>query len=257
MTGQKAPEGTQAVIRAVGLLKTFSRDRPVQNLAELSDAMGLTKTTTHRLLKALESEGLVARNPVTKAFRLGPAALALGSLALISNDLRSVVEPELRMLVERTGETATLEVPLEGSMLIVAEVMGSHLVTVAAELGTRWPVHATSTGKAFLAALPEEQRRSMLVPPLTRHTPSTITDVQELEKELELVRERGYATAAEELEAGASAVAVVLRNSLGTPLGAISLGGPTSRLTSQRIQSLAQELVAVSERLVESLHTME
>jgi len=148
-------------------------------------------------------------------------------------------------------------VPLEGSMLIVAEVMGSHLVTVTAELGTRWPIHATSTGKAFLAALPEDQRRKTLVPPLTRHTPSTITNVQELEKELELVRERGYATAAEELEAGASAVAVVLRNSLGTPLGAISLGGPTSRLTSQRIQSLAQELVAVSERLVESLHTME
>jgi IclR family acetate operon transcriptional repressor len=257
MTMKKAPEGTQAVIRAVGLLKTFSRDRPDLSLAQLSDAMGLTKTTAHRLLTALESEGLVARNPVTKAFRLGPAILALGSQALVSNDLRAIVEPELRMLAERTGETATFEVPLEGSMLIVAEVMGSHLVTVTAELGTRWPMHATSTGKAYLAALPEEQRKGLLVPPLSRHTPSTITGVQELETELEVVRERGYATACEELEAGASAVGTVLRSSLGQPLGAISLGGPTSRLTTQRIKSLVRELVTVAERLAESLHTME
>ena len=257
MTGQKAPGGTQAVIRAVGLLKSFSRDRPEQNLADLSDAMGLNKTTTHRLLTALESEGLVARNPVTRAFRLGPAILALGSQALITNDLRAVVEPELRMLAENTGETATLEVPLEGSMLIVAEVMGSHLVTVMAELGTRWPIHATSTGKAYLAALPEEQRKALLVSPLTRHTPSTITNVRELEGELELIRERGFATSCEELEAGASAVGVVLRNSLATPVGAISLGGPTSRLTSQRIQSLAQELITVAGRLATSLHAME
>ena len=257
MTGQKAPGGTQAVIRAVGLLKSFSRDRPEQNLADLSDAMGLNKTTTHRLLTALESEGLVARNPVTRAFRLGPAILALGSQALITNDLRTIVEPELRGLAERTGETATLEVPIERSMLILAEVSGRHLVTVTAELGTRWPIHATSTGKAFLAALPDEKRRKLLVPPLSRHTPSTVVDVEELERELEQVRERGYATAHEELEAGASAVGAVLRNSLGTPVGAISFGGPTSRLTPQRVKSLAQELMTVAERLASLLHAME
>jgi DNA-binding IclR family transcriptional regulator len=142
-------------------------------------------------------------------------------------------------------------------MLILAEVSGRHLVTVTAELGTRWPIHATSTGKAFLAALPEEQRRKLLVPPLSRHTPSTIVDIEELERELEQVRERGYATAHEELEAGASAVGAVLRNSLGTPVGAISFGGPTSRLTRRRVKSLAQELVTVAERLASLLHAME
>jgi DNA-binding IclR family transcriptional regulator len=257
VTEKNAPEGTQAVIRAVGLLKAFSRDRPEQTLAELSDDMGLSKTTAHRLLTALESEGLVARNPVTRTFRLGPAVLVLGSRALISNDLRTIVEPELRGLAERTGEMATLEVPIERSMLILAEVSGRHLVTVTAELGTRWPIHATSTGKAFLAALPEGQRRKLLVLPLSRHTPSTIVDVEELERELEQVRERGYATAHEELEAGASAVGAVLRNSLGTPVGAISFGGPTSRLTPRRVKSLAQELVTVAERLASLLHAME
>jgi len=257
VTGKTAPEGTQAVIRAVGLLKTFSRERPEQTLTELSDAMGLTKTTAHRLLTALESEGLLERNPGTRAFRLGPAILVLGSQALVRNNLRAIVEPELRKLAARTKETATLEVPLEGSMLIVAEVMGSHLVTVTAELGTRWPMHATSTGKAFLAAFPEEQRRELLAPPLSKHTPSTIVDVEELERELGQVRKQGYATTNEELETGASAVGVVLRNSLGTPVGAISFGGPTSRFTPQRVKSLAQELVAVAARLAPALQSME
>ena len=254
MRKTKAPEGTQAVIRAVGLLKAFTRERPEQGLAELSESMGLTKTTTHRLLSALVSEGLVARNPATKAFRLGPAILALGSLALISNSLRAVVEPELRMLAERTGEAATLDVPLEGKMLILAEVSSRHLVTVAAELGTRFPMHATSTGKAYLAALSEDQRKALVDSPLSRHTPSTITKVRELKRELELIRERGYATAHEELEEGASAVGVVLRNAQGTPLGGISLIGPSSRFTSERVPPLAQELVTLATRLADSLH---
>jgi IclR family acetate operon transcriptional repressor len=250
----KAPEGTQAVIRAVGLLKAFTRERPEQGLAELSESMGLTKTTTHRLLSALVSEGLVARNPATRAFRLGPAILALGSLALISNSLRAVVEPELRMLAEKTGEAATLDVPLEGKMLILAEVPSRHLVTVAADLGARFPMHATSTGKAYLAALPEDQRKALMVSPLRGFTPSTITTIRELKRELELICERGYATAHDEIEEGGSAVGVALRNAQGTPLGGISLIGPTSRFTSQQVPLLAQELIVLAGRLAKSLH---
>jgi DNA-binding IclR family transcriptional regulator len=251
---KRAPEGTQAVIRAVGLLKAFTRERPELSLAELSAGMGLTKTTTHRLLAALEAEDLVARNPATRAFRLGPGVLALGSLAMISNSLRAVVDPELRRLAEATGEAATLEVPSEGKMLVLAEVSGRHLVTVAAELGSRFPIHATSTGKAYLAALPEEERKPLMVAPLSRHTPSTITRIKDLKDELERVRERGYATACEELEPGFSAVGVALANSQGMALGGISLNGPTSRFTSEYIDALAPTLLVLAKRLARSLH---
>jgi IclR family acetate operon transcriptional repressor len=251
-----APEGTQAVIRALGLLKAFTRALPEQSLAELSEATGLAKTTAHRLLTALESEGLVARNPVTKSFRLGPAALALGTQALISNDLRTVVEPELRLLVEHTGETATLEVPLEGNMLILAEVSGRHLVTVAAELGTRWPIHATSTGKAYLAALSAEDRRAILVPPLVRLSAATVVDLEQLEKDLGRVRQLGYATASDEIEVGASAVGAVLINALGEPVGGISVNGPTSRFRPQYVRTLGRELAAAAARLAPLIHTL-
>jgi len=257
MQAKKAPEGTQAVIRAVHLLKAFTRDRPEQTLAELSDALGLTKTTAHRLLTALESEGLVARNATAKTFRLGPGILALGAQAMIGNDLRTIVEPELRALAERTGETATLEVPVDGHMLILAEVAGRHLVNVTPELGTRWPLHATSTGRAYLAALPGDQWRSLLPRRLKKRTPATITSIDRLSSEIERIRGLGYATASEELEEGAAAAGAALTDSLGHPIAAISVGGPTSRLTPDRLAELGEGLAGVAKRLEPLLHRVE
>src|SRR6185436_15993010 len=106
---------------------------------ELSSAQGLTKTTTHRLLSALESEGLVARNPRTGSYRLGSAALALGLEALQSYDLRARVHPLLERLAFETGETATLEVLHDGHVLILDEVAGPRVLSSAGHIGTRWP----------------------------------------------------------------------------------------------------------------------
>jgi DNA-binding IclR family transcriptional regulator len=142
-------------------------------------------------------------------------------------------------------------------MVILAEVSGSHLVTVAAEIGTRWPIHATSTGKAFLAALAPDAWRELLALPLARFTPATVVDLEELERELEQVRIQGFATASGEVEAGASAAAAVLLNSIGDPVGAISFSGPTSRLTPHRLSMLGRDLASVAARLAPRIHTMD
>lgn len=248
MARKRAPEGTQAVVRAMRLLKAFSESRPVLTLAELSGELELSKTTAHRLLAALESEGLVARDAVG-AFHLGPAVIALGTRALLSNDLRALVQPELKALAAETGETASLEVLADGRMLILDEVSGRHLVTAAAEIGTLWPLHATSTGKALLASLPEEECWRLLEPPLARYTEATITDPDELKRELETVRGRGYATAVEELEVGAAAAAAALRDRRGYPVGVISVGGPVGRLKRRRLAALGRTLRERAARL--------
>jgi DNA-binding IclR family transcriptional regulator len=244
MTNRTAPEGTQAVVRAIRLLKAFSRDRPTLGLGELGDRLGLSRTTAHRLLAALESEGLVSRDPRAGSYRLGPAIIALGAQALLSHDLRAIAQPELERLAADSGETATLEVLAGDQVLIVSEVPGRHLVTVAPELGTLWPLHATSTGKAILAALPVEQRRQLLGRRLQRYTAATITDPAVLDAELERVVERGFAVAVEELGTGAVAVATALCDPLGGALGAISLGGPVSRLGGARLEELGAALRA-------------
>ncbi|MDH3403774.1 MAG: IclR family transcriptional regulator [Acidobacteriota bacterium] len=249
MNAKTAPGGTQAVVRAIRLLKAFTRERPAIGLAELADELGLSRTTAHRLLAALASEGLVGRDAASGGYRLGPAILALGAQALLGHDLRNLAQPELERLAAETGETATLEVLAGDQVLIVGEVAGRHLVTVAPELGTFWPLHATSTGKAILAALPAARRRELIRPPLARYTAATITDPEVLAAELERTAARGFAVAVEELGAGAAAVATALRDPLGEPPAAISLGGPVSRLAGRRLEELAGALHASAAKL--------
>lgn len=241
------PQGAQAALRAVRLLKLFTNERPEMSLAELSRASGLNKTTTHRLLRALQSESLIDRNPATSAYSLGAGLMALGVQALASSDLRRRVRPVLRTLARDTGETATLEVPFEDSMLILDEVAGSHVLGSAGNIGTRWPIHATSTGKAWLAF--DETGIDRLAETLAPMTASTITNKADLQPQLAEIRRRGYAVTVDEIEEGFTAVATIIRGVLGDVLGALSIGGPTQRLTAARRAELGVSLCRAAQRL--------
>jgi len=241
------PQGAQAALRAVRLLKIFSNERPEMSLAELSKASGLNKTTTHRLLRALQSEGLIDRNAATSAYSLGPALMALGVQALSSNDLRRRVRPLLRMLAKETGETATLEVPVEDSMLILDEVAGSHVLGTAGNIGTRWPIHATSTGKVWLAF--DESGMDRLHEDLRPLTAKTEVRKDAFPAQLAEIRRRGYAVSVDELEEGFTAIATVIRGALGDVQGALSIGGPTQRLNAARRAELGASLCRTAAKL--------
>ncbi len=203
--------GTQAVSRAVGLLKAFTDARPEWRLADIAREAGLHRATVHRLLGALEREGMIARDESGELYRLGPEAIALGARAVRATDLRGSARAELESLARITGETATLEVPVGTDMLILDEVLGPALVGATASLGTRWPMKRTSTGKAVLAA--------------RRRKPDAES-------------RRGYAVAREELERGYSAVGAAILDAAGVPIAAISVGGPTIRFPAPRIPKL-------------------
>lgn len=253
MARRTPPQGTQAILRAISLLKVFSRTDNELTLFELSSATGLTKTTAHRLLAALQSEGLIARGTIPSTYRLGPTVIALGVQALRTSDLRAAVHHDLVEVAEATSETATLEVLSDDRMLILDEVSGRHLVSATAEIGTQWPIHATSTGKALLAALPDEQARSLLKSSLGRDTAHATTNLGELLKQLDKVRREGYATAVEELEQGFVAIGAAFRGPLGDPLGAISVGGPTSRIERKRYSELGSLIKTAADKISKQL----
>jgi DNA-binding IclR family transcriptional regulator len=145
--------GTQAVVRALRLLRAFTDTRPEWGLADLSRELKLSKPTAHRLLAALEDQGLVVRQEPTGAFRLGPTAIELGARAQRASSVAGAARPEMESLTRATGETSSVEV-LEGAeTLILDEVQGDHLIGTSPSIGTRWPAHATSTGKVLLAAM--------------------------------------------------------------------------------------------------------
>ena len=237
--------GTQSVRRAIALLKVFSDERPEWGLSELARAARLNKTTAYRLLTALEAEGMVARSAPSEAWRLGNEAIVLGALALRSNDLMTAARPELEALVRETGETASLEILVGDEIVILEGVEGPSLVGASSEVGTRWPAHATSTGKVLLAARDGVRRPR----PLRKLTPRTITDPVRLHRELDRVRERGWASAVEELEVGYVAVGAPVLDHAGRALAAISVGGPAARLTSRRIPRLARRVVDGAHRI--------
>jgi IclR family acetate operon transcriptional repressor len=246
---KQAYPGTRAVLRAVGLLKAFSAEAAGLRLQDLSRVAGLHKATAYRLLTALESEGMVERGPDGESWRLGPEAVVMGYRALGSMDLRLAARSELGRLAGETLETVTLEVLAGAETLIVDEALGGHVVGTLASVGSRWPAHATSTGKALLAALSPEAGAAVLGPRLARATPRTIVDHRRLERELLRIRERGYATSIEELEPGFAALGAVVHDASGRPVGAISVGGPRSRLTPARIVELSEVVVAAAARV--------
>ena len=246
---KQAYPGTQAVLRAVRLLKAFTPARPTRALAELSREVGLNRSTAYRLLTALESEGLLERDGETDGWRLGPAVLTLGSTALGSTDLREAARPELVALARATRETATLEVRAGDAVVVLDEAMGPHVVGSTPSVGERWPLHATSTGKAILAHLPEADLDEVLEHRLAAVTPRTITDPAALRRELARIRERGYTTAVEELETGYVAVGAPVWGTSGRLLGAVSVGGPKTRLPAPRLAELGAEVKASAERL--------
>lgn len=217
------------------------------SLQELAASAGLNKTTTHRLLAALQSEGLVERHAATSAYSLGPGLMALGVQALASSDLRRRVRPILKLLARETGETATVEVPFEDSMLILDEVAGPHVVAAAGNVGTRWPLHATSTGKVYLAF--DDERLSSLGDVLPALTPKTLVDKAAFGPQLIEIRRKGYAETVDELEDGFAAVATALRGALGDVQAALSIGGPTQRLGTARRAKLGAALRRAAERI--------
>jgi DNA-binding IclR family transcriptional regulator len=192
---------------------------------------------------------MVVRSGAHDTYRLGPEAIALGGRASRANALLRVSRPELEALAEQTRETTTLEIVSEGQALTLDELPGSFLMGAAQNVGSRWPLHATSTGKVLLAYMPKAKRQALLQAPLVPLTDKTITSLDVLEAELRQVHEQGYAIAYEEIEVGFVAVAAPVHNQHGEVVAAVSVGGPTARLTADKLPVLVQLVRETAERI--------
>lgn len=243
-------DGVQAVERSLSLLEKVVGAAGEIGVRELGQASGLPVGTTHRLLKALVNQGFVSRNPSTRRYGVGPTALALAAKIGSSRSLTQLAQPYLQKLVELTGESANLAA-LDGEGIIyLAHVEAARTVRMFTKVGNRVPVHATGTGKAILASMTPEKRRLLLAGHrLKRYTPNTITDRRKLEAELELIRERGYAIDAGELEEGVHCIAVPVRDHGAEVTASISVSGPSSRLTLARIGTLAPNVLRIAQAI--------
>jgi DNA-binding IclR family transcriptional regulator len=184
---------------------------------------------------------------------LGREAVQLGVAALQSTDVMQVAPPLIGVLLEMAGEAVNLAVFDADSMVLLYREQGPQSVTISSRLGSHRPMHASSLGKAFLAAMPEAERRVLLGRvTLKRHTDSTITSMGALEREIAETRQRGYAIDRSEFEATLACCAAAVFDHRGQPVAAISVSGPAERVTPQfdRMGQLVAETArAISQRM--------
>ncbi|MCB0168527.1 MAG: IclR family transcriptional regulator, partial [Anaerolineae bacterium] len=185
--------------------------------------------------------------------RLGPESIALGGRAIRANSLPKVSRPVLETLAQQTKETVTIEILSGEQSLTLDEISGSYVVGVSRYIGTRWPLHATSTGKVLLAHLPPARLDEVLSAPLAAYTPHTMTDIVALRQELANVQEQGYAIGNEELEIGFIAVGAPVRDHNGGVVAAIGVGGSSARLSQTVVYELIDLVMAAAQRISEQL----
>jgi DNA-binding IclR family transcriptional regulator len=241
----------QSVDRAAELLKAVAGAAEPATAPVLADRCGLNRSTTWRILATLEHHGLVDRDPETNRYSVGHAIVRMAG-ASGYDALARRARPLLRRLAEYTGETVNLAVPHQLQLVYVSQVEAPHVMT-ANWLGRSVVLHATSTGKAFLAWLPAEERALGLEGPLTRHTDTTVTDRELLEEELREVRRRGHATSRGELEPALWGVSAPVLDERERPVAVVSVWGVESRIRERGFGALGEAAAATARELAERL----
>ena len=239
------PTGTQAVDRAAQLLIEVARHRDPVSFTELIAASGLAKSTTSRLLTALERNGLVRRD-LTGRFSPGEVFVSYAWRGGAEADLVSVAQPVLTELGEATGETINLGVARDGGLVEqIAQVDSTYLIGGTNWVGLTVPLHCAALGKVLLAFGAAELPGGRL----EQRTDRTITSRAALAADLAAVRDRGYAVTVEELEPGLVAVAAPVFADGGIVIGALSVSGPASRLTADAVPLTARSCLTAARSL--------
>jgi len=232
----------KALVKALRILECLAEDdQPNFTLTELSRRLHLHVSTVHRLMVNLLRQGFVEQDPATGGYVLGFRVLRMGLRVLDRLDVRRVAQPLLRELNQRTQETVHLAILRGDHAVSIEKMISPQPVGLDAPLGGEIPLHCTGVGKALLAYQSEEMlARLAKSPGFERRSPRTITTLPQLKKELERVRERGYAVDNEEIVEGLRCVAAPVFDHNGRVTAAFSVAGPTNRLTHERVPEIAR-----------------
>lgn len=248
----------QAIVKGCKLLDLLSRGNNSYSIREIAIALQLPKPTVHRLLSTFFNLGFVLQDPDSKKYSLGFRLVELGQAVLDRIDFRKEAEPFLGHLADTVQETVHLAQLDDDKIVYLDKVEKISIPTglrMASRIGARNYAHSSALGKVLLAFAPQSSRAETFkqkgLPELTENT---ITNLSRLQAHLKQVRAQGYALDDEENEKGIRCVAAPIMDHTGEVIAAISISGPTVRMTMERINNeLTQQVVAtavsISQRL--------
>ncbi len=234
--------------RIVDILYCLQKESAGLGVSEIAQRVALPKSTTHRLLQAVEARGLVVQDFVSQRYALGLGLVAMASTVLQEkNILLAPSQGPMERLRNLSGETVCLHLPSGLERVCIRQVESPNPIRYAIEVGKPWPLYCGAAGKLLLAYMPDRVVDQVIqMTGLTPIAPRTITDPLELRRELTIVRSQGYAVSFEETTPMASAAAAPVRDSHGNVIACVSLFGVRARLDEQRVAGLIPELLTTA-----------
>jgi len=232
-----------AVERALAMLEAVAQEPEGLSNAEISRKLQIPKSSASYILRTLETQAYLNRDPQTGKYRVGLKILSLSRGALSGIDVREVSLPIMRRLTEKTGLTCHLAILDGPEAVYIEKVEPSGFLRVDTWVGRRMRVHATSVGKALIAYIAQERLEHILSQVgMERRTPKTITTLPRLLKELEKVRTHGYAVDDEENNLGARCVGAPVFDQNGRIEASLGLSGTTNQVNAHTMPRIVEAL---------------
>jgi len=240
---------SNSVKKAFEIIKFISNNQGRLSLSELGRQLNMNKTTMFRYLDTLEELNILERRDSN--WYLGIGLFSLGHKVDANNRIVERIHPQLLEISKRLNETVNLVGMYGNSALYLDKVESSRALQIRSKLGDHLPLHCTSLGKAILSCLPAEEVDNILnAIELKSYTPHTVTSKDELKKQIDFVKIKGYSLEKEELEPGLSCIAVPLNIEPINFYGGLSFSGSPDRFTETKVKELSVELMFLAEKIL-------
>ncbi|MCM0651022.1 IclR family transcriptional regulator [Clostridium swellfunianum] len=253
MSGENS---VQSVDRALDILEFLAGEKRSCGVTEIGNAVGLHKSTVHRLLGTLMNKGYIEKDIDSDNYTVGKKVLFLASSVLDRMDVRTVARPYIRRLSERTNEVVHLSI-LDGDEAVYidkVESLRQGSVRMHSQIGKRVPLYCTAVGKVLLSSEEDEKVKELLKhKEMYKFTRSTIDNVDNFIEELHKVRKAGYSTDEMEHEEGIRCVAAPIHDRKGKIIAAVSISGPIFYMTEDRLPEVKSELLQAAEEISNQL----
>jgi len=238
----------QSLARGLKILEMLGESPSGVSVTELAEQLNLDKGSASRLVSTLANYAYAEKDPISRRYFLGPQVVSLSRSLLARLPLREVAKPFLRELMEKTGECAHVGILTQGKVLYIDQVESPASLRVNAEVGSLAPLHCTALGKALLAF-----GRNPLPQTLERFTEHTLVTPDALRKNLEQVRDQGFAVDDEEFDLGVRCLAAPIFDYREKVVGSIGISGPLTRVTTSKLPEYAELVLKTSHALSEKM----
>jgi IclR family KDG regulon transcriptional repressor len=251
--GVSDPDSIQGVVFALHILEYLAKQRDAIGVTDLARAFDTSKSRVYRHLRTLVNEGYLVQEPESEKYRVGTRLITLGHTVLASFDLSKMANGVMRNLRDRLERSVVLSQPESDGVRVLAVVAGTSLIEIVVRPGSLMGFHYSAQGKVALAFGSEEIRTHVLGAPLDRRTPKTIVSASALKKEIEVIRQRGWAVAPDEAVMGLNTLAAPIFDSTGNLAGTLGIVDSVQFIADQPSPDQIRQVLEAAQQISQNL----